>query len=340
MALNFTYKKYKDVYTIQNNGIVVLTYTVTRKECDSSTLVQTATIQVDETITLPLSFIDGVYEVSITDGVETEILDDILFYNNLLLTIISNVEVSLCGCKPCNDCEDCTNCETYLNTLSQVLAFTFVNHPKYNAYISTITETIQCDFTQNVLCMLTNNMINGTTDTKNIYLKIIGLHYLSFYLVDLIQATDEEEANYIKTKYNSAKILKCLRKIGIDVDVVLEEFVEGMNVYYWQLPNLLDDINDVIPIFNDLYLADKNVVPFEEFEQGKTVTYTSIAPIAFAVKETDILNFSLIDSLGNDITDEFDIHYFAGMRTVLYVSKEHASHSSVYFKFKKITFLP
>ena len=93
-------------------------------------------------------------------------------------------------------------------------------------------------------------------------------------------------------------------------------------------------------VFNNLYLSDKNNSPLEEFEEGKIIPYTSIGRIAFAIKETDILNFQLIDSLGNDVTDEFDNHYFAGIRTILFVSKIPYSNSNIFFKFKKITFLP
>ena len=340
MALNFTYKKYKDVYTILNTGIVPLSYTVLRKECNSSILVKVGEIKVNETITLPFNFVDGVYQVSITDNIETEILPDILYYNNLLLSLLRNTEVSLCGCKTCNDCEDCNECEVYTNTINQVLAFAYVNYPKYTTYINTINEFMKCLYTESVLCSLTNNMVSGNEDTKKIFLQIIAMHYLAFYLVDLIQATDLAEAEYIKTKYNSTKILKCIKKLGIDIDDINELFLQDMNVFYWQLPDLFQTITDIIPIFNNNYLSDKNFSPLEEFEEGKIVPYTSIGRIAFAIQETDILNFQLLDSLGNDITDEFDAHHFAGIRTVLFVSKFPYSYSNIFFKFKKITFLP
>ena len=337
MALTYIYKKYKDVYTIENTGLVPLTYTVTRKECDSSTVIKTGTIAVNIIVTLPINFVDGTYVVTISDGILTDTLPDILFYNNLLLTIISNVEKVLCGCKPCNDCEDCNSCDEYLNTVSEVLAFAYINHPKYNSYIEDIITSIKCDFTEHVLCMLTKKSITGDEDTKNIYLRIIGLHYLAFYLVDLAGAFDTEEADYIKLKYNSSRILKCLKKVGIDIDETSEIFLEDIQVYYWQLNNVGDDIDDVIPLFNSTYLNDKPVVNLEVFEQGNIVNYVSVGRIAFAIKETDILNFTVVDALNNDITDEFDNEYFPLTKTVLFVSKNPYSFSSVYFKFKPIT---
>lgn len=229
MALNFVYKNYKDVHTIFNSGILPLTYSISRIECDSKELVKTAQIPVGETITLPLNYMDGVYSVTITDGIEEQILDDILYYNNLLLTIISNVEASLCGCKTCDECEDCNECSLYLNTLNQVLAFSIVNNPKYSPYINLINEELKCDFSQVVLCMLTNSMIDGNQDTKNIYLRIIAMYYLAFYILDWIQSTDVDEANYIKCKYNSVKILKCIKKLGINIDEISDIFLNNID---------------------------------------------------------------------------------------------------------------
>lgn len=223
MALSYIYTKYKDVYTVQNTGLVALNYTVSKKECDITTLVTNGIIPVSSTLTLPFNFIDGVYVVTISDGFEIDTLSDILYYNNLLLTIIENVEKSLCGCKPCHECEDCVDCDLYLNTLTQVLAFAYVNHPLYSASISLVNTNMQCQFTESVLCMLTKSMIQGDEDTKNIFLQIIGMHYLAFYAYDIEQAEDAEEIDYIKLKYNTSKIFKCLRRIGIDVEAMLDE---------------------------------------------------------------------------------------------------------------------
>ena len=346
MALNFIYKKYKDVYIITNTGIDAINYTVTRRECNSNITVKSGVLLAGEVYILPLHFVDGLYEVVLTDTVqsgetiETETISNILYYNSLLSTIIDNIEESICGCKKCKECEECNDCQTYLNTINQVLAFTYVNHPVYNNYLNIIANKLKCNYTELISCMIINKNVLGNEDTKNIFLQIIAMHYLAFYMFDLSQALDASEGEYIKLKYKSAKILKCIKKLGIDVDDILNLFTGSINVFYWQIPDLFQDITNIIPIFNNSYLVGKTQAPFEEFEQGKTITYSTVGRIAFALQQTDILSFFLSDALGNDITDEFEKEYFPATKTVLYVSKMPYSNSNIFFKFKKITFLP
>lgn len=61
-----------------------------------------------------------------------------------------------------------------------------------------------------------------------------------------------------------------------------------MTDYYWQIDDLFQDINDIIPIFGLNYLSNKDSVPFEEFEQGKIVPYTTIGRIAFNINQVKI----------------------------------------------------
>lgn len=344
MALNYNYKKYKDVYTVENTGLVPLTYSLKKIECDNVTIINEGIINVAYIYTLPITAFDGVYSLTLSDGVETFTLPDILQYNNFLLSIIDNVEETLCGCKKCNHCDDCGdsdecyNCKLYLNTLTGVLSFAYLHTPRYNSYLETIATELKCSLSTKVLCMLANNMMTGDEETTQMFKHIIGMHYLAFYLVDLVGATDTDEASYIKLKYKSSKILTCLSKLGINLDETSNIFLSDIQVYYWQINDLFEDINDIIPIFGSTYLNDKNVVDFQEFEQGKTITYTTVGRVAFAIKETDIQNFLILDSLGNDVTDEFDNHYFNTERTVLFVSKIPYSHSNMFFKFKSITY--
>ncbi len=116
--MNYIFRKYKDVYTVENTDIVILTYKVERIECDSVTLVKEGDIQIGEVFTLPINHVDGVYRVTLNDSVVDEVLPDILHYYNLLVSFINSTEEVLCGCKKCNDCEDCNTCETYLNTIN------------------------------------------------------------------------------------------------------------------------------------------------------------------------------------------------------------------------------
>lgn len=340
MALNFIQKKYKDVYSIENVGLTTINYNIQTRECDSLNSFKSGTILPGETFILPINFLDAIYVVTLSDDDEEEVLDDILQYNNTLLNFIDGTEELLCGCKKCNECEECNKCDSFLNTLNYAMAYFHVNSPKYNNYFSVFTNELKCNYSQEILCLISQINMSGKIEIEKLTKLNIGMYYLVFYLLDLAQATDEAEANYIKNKYKSFKILKCIRKLGIDIDNFNEQLFSDMTVYYWQLDNVIEDINDVIPLITNIYLSTKNNVPFEDFEEGKIVNYNQVGRIVFAIKETDILNFELSDSLGNDITDEFNNYYIASDHTVLFVSKIPHSHSNVFFKFKKITYTP
>ena len=335
MAFTYIYKKYKDIYTIENTGLTSFNYDIDVKECDSLNNYTSGIILPGKTLTLPILFSDSVYIVTLSDDEVT--LTDILQYNNLLTTFIDNVEKVICGCKKCNDCSDCNECETYLNTISYGLGFLHVNTPKYNNYLTTISNTLKCNYSQEIVTTILNESLTGTKEVKKLTLLNIATLYLTFYFIDLAQAFDTEEADYIKLKYKSSKILKCIRKLGIDVDEFTDNIFNNMDVYYWQLDNVQEDINDIIPLFNTTYLNNKPLLPFITFEQGNIVNYSEIGRIAFAIKETDILNFIITDSLNNNITNGFDYEYFPLTKTVLFVSKNPYSFSNIYFKFKKIT---
>ncbi len=163
---------------------------------------------------------------------------------------------------------------------------------------------------------------------------MIGLYYLAFYYTDLHNATDDAEADYIKQKYKFTKVVSCLRRHGINIDNIEDVFF-NYPVFYWQLDNPIDDISDVIPLLSNNYLATKPVDTFQKFNQGKIIEYNLIGRIVFTIKNADSSNFILNDSLGNDITDEFNTYYDTVNKFALFVSDIPYSHGNVYFKFKQ-----
>ena len=103
MALNYIQKKYKDVYSIENLGITPINYFIQIKECDSLNELKSGIILPGDTFILPINFLDATYVVTLSDDDETQVLDDILQYNNTLLNFIDGTEELLCGCKKCNE---------------------------------------------------------------------------------------------------------------------------------------------------------------------------------------------------------------------------------------------
>ena len=61
MSLNYSFIKYKDVYTITNNESLVLGYTLSKETCDTSVTLKTGTVPVGQSVVLDIK-VDGNYK--------------------------------------------------------------------------------------------------------------------------------------------------------------------------------------------------------------------------------------------------------------------------------------
>lgn len=335
MAILYTFNKYKDVYTLGNDNPTPMGYTIRRATCDATEVVQIGLIQPDTTVELSFKM-DGLYNIQL--DLESERLDmaPIKFYNNLLNSFITTAEKILCGCAKCDECKECNECNEYLNSFMTAFGFTSLNYPLYENYLSLIIQDSYCDFSDSVLCMLKNEKIYGNATGKEAMLRIISYYYSAFYYKDLFQAVDQEEKDYITAKYKFIKLNSCIKKLGTDPSDIISEFEANVKVYYWQADNIEDDITTIGPAINPTFLSLTANQPLAVFEAGFIVPYTNIGRIAFAISPTSAQNFLIMDSLNNDVTDEFDIEYNPTLDLVLFVSKIPYSYSNIYFKFKKL----
>lgn len=335
MALDYTYANIKDVHSLTNNESSPMAYTISKIDCDKTTNIKVGTLLPNQTSTLIFKQ-DGNYSITLQIEEEIETVPLIKYYNNLLLSFLSEVEKVLCGCTPCKDCEECNECEDYLSSFAKALAFNSLNFPKYKLYIDTITNSQSCQFNDEILCILNREKIYGSSSLKEVMLRIIATYYLSFYYKDLALVVDQEEKDYINTKYKFLKISKCMRNLGINPTEELEKLEANTTVYYWQLTDVSENIEDVLPLITLPYLNTKPQLPFSTFEAGHIVNYTTVGRIVFAITPTEAINFLLQDSMNNDITDEFTISYVGSLNLVIFVSINPQSISSLYFKFKKL----
>jgi len=106
----------------------------------------------------------------------------------------------------------------------------------------------------------------------------------------------------------------------------------NMRVYYWQLNNIYQDQNTVIPTVTPAFLAEQNNEPFASFQTGFLVAHPYIGRLNLAVMETEFVQYKIFDILNNDVTDEFTAHYFQDTKIMLYTSKNVYSHSNINFK--------
>ncbi len=105
-------------------------------------------------------------------------------------------------------------------------------------------------------------------------------------------------------------------------------------IYYWQLDNVAHRIEHVVPLITVPFVESKPSEALSVYAAGTFTTYTGIGAICFAIKESEFVNYKITDTIGVDRTNNFDRHYFEDLKIMLYVSKNHHSHSSIYFKIK------
>lgn len=114
-----------------------------------------------------------------------------------------------------------------------------------------------------------------------------------------------------------------------------EPTTEDMLVYYWQLTNVSDRIEQVIPLITLDYLATKLFKEYHQFELGVDIQYTAIGRVCFVISDTKDVYYSIIDALGYDISHMFERYYDSTLKTILYVSDEIRTHSTIGYKFKQ-----
>lgn len=214
MALNYTYLKYKDTYTLENTGTVNLTYHVSKVTCEATTEIKTAVMVPGQITTLSFP-VDGNYSVYLESSTQVGMPFVIKHYNHLLMSFISMVEGIVCGCSKCDECEECNKCEDYLGTLLKAQAFNTLNYPVYQNYVNQITQDSLCVFSETVLCGLLHEKVYGNPEVKEAMLRLISFYYLAFYYQDKFLAVDAEEKAYVTEKYKFDKIAACMRKLGI-----------------------------------------------------------------------------------------------------------------------------
>lgn len=334
MALNYTYTNYKDVHTLTNNESLNMTYTIVKNSCDASTTITTGVMTPGQSVIL--NFVtDGNYTIELSTAAATGSFD-VPYFQNLLRSFITDAEKLLCGCAKCDDCAECNECQDYLSAFMKSFAFNSINTPLYQEYVNTIAEATLCDFTDQVVCSITNEEVFGSSSVREPMLKILSYYYAAFYYKDFFMAADPAEADYITTKYKFAKIAKCMKKLGVNPEDILTLFESESDVYYWQLDNTQDTITEVTALLSPAYIAAKSSLPFSTFEAGHIVSYVDVGRICFAIMPTQVQNFLISDSLNNDVTDEFDIYYDIPMSLALFVSKIPYGFGNIYFKFKKL----
>ena len=92
-------------------------------------------------------------------------------------------------------------------------------HPILLTFV--LSDILKCSINEEIICLITKEKVLGQTDVTDLLKKISAIYYLCFYNYQVNLATDREEADYMNEKYKYSKISKCITKLGIDIQEVL-----------------------------------------------------------------------------------------------------------------------
>lgn len=338
--IRYTVTKVKGDYFIKNNTLLPLEVTFKRTNCNTTLeTLKTITLESNVETNIELFHITG--DIGVFVESESTYNTLIKMYDQYIRVIVNLVDKLLCdcGCDDCDDCDkECIKAKQFLQLFSLFSAYFVINNPYYDKYFKIVSTQLKCGLGIDLINQINSIILKGSVKNEFYLKRLIAYYYLILYIKESFNTQSKEEAEYIRDKYNYSKIVLCIKKLGINPDEVVEDILSGMKVQYWQFTDTVSNINTVINNWNPTYIDSLFGVQekiLEDFEQGVIVSYTNIGRIGFAISPTQLINFSIVDSLGNDVTDDFDNHYFASEETVVFVSKIPYSHSNIYFKFKK-----
>jgi hypothetical protein len=336
--LNFLYNKYKDIHTITNNSDIPLGYTISKVVCENLIEVQTSNLAPGATVTLNFK-VDGDYSIFPYDADENGTPFIIKYYEYLLASFLTSAEALLCNCKSCSDCEECDSCQDYLDAFMKATSYNVVQGSIYSDYIKKVSIATQCEYTHAIGCEILTERVMGSTNLQTTLKKVLEVFYASFYYKDKLAATDLEELNYITAKY------KCILKLKIKFEDLVQIFEESPYVYFWQLLNEESDISDVqlsIAASGQYYLDTKSKLPYVNFDStvgGVVTLYFGLAgPICFAIQAIPNSVYNILNSANTNLNIYFDSYYEPNLNALVFVSKPSLTIlPEMEFKFLKVS---
>lgn len=309
--------------------------------------------------------IDNVLDLNITkdgryrlDATINNLITSIYFTRSFGLRdlIITKLVNSICSDCKCNDpCDDCAEINGK-NCLYNQTLFTLVQHYLYinkELNLSTFEEVTyetfdfyKYYFNTNYLTLnksisiqcLDNIFLKETKIDIDLFNTYLAIYYIGWYRETLnsIDTSIVEDLAYLNKIYQYDKLSKCIVKLGIPItDLITTIILDPIKVYYWQTA-IDEDSSDVFATFSGDDLVSYLYKPLDDFLAGYTVPFNSIGKVVIAISKIDNTDFNIKDSLGNDITDEFDIHYDTSSKTKLFVSQLTYSNTNLYFKFQQV----
>ena len=213
----------KDVYSITNKENLTVNLTLTEIDhCTKDTTLVTVNIEKDVPYILPLK-VDGKYQVHLVStefvGNESDIYID--YYLNLELSMIEDIFSVLCGCDcGCANCEDLSvnQYQALLTTRTKIDVYKHLVAPRYTASFDAVHAKTSCLIEPPLYCEIATEGITGTISySEKLTKQLIALDYLAMYFTALKGLTEQEDIDYVNTKWQSEAILCCINSLGINI---------------------------------------------------------------------------------------------------------------------------
>lgn len=109
-------------------------------------------------------------------------------------------------------------------------------------------------------------------------------------------------------------------------------------IHYWQETDVSTTSSSILTsLLSDAYLASKPYDTNVAFQAGKTISYTNVGLISFAIpKATSISNYKIYDYLDNDVTTGFTKTFISTKNILVFISNNIYGYGDLLFKVIKI----
>lgn len=272
-----------DAITVSSNTGLPINIKISVKEsCKNNIYTVIKEYNTNSILTFYLPFEDGKYKIVITNNNE-EYTYLIPKYDNMLKSVINDVELVLCdcSCKHCDDCNDTTE-KDYSSVLLKILSYYVLNKEYYEAFLNIVFECTECALEDSFKCILLNEKVYGNSDNTELFKKIISHFYLGFYYGKLGYTNNLEETNKL---FNYDRVYHCIQNSGINTTCIENKKTDMATV------NMITDayINQPASSVGNITLNSPN----------RTTTIYSLASFTgvFVDPENDPLQAIRVDTL-------------------------------------------
>lgn len=251
--ITYTFKKVDDIYTLKNvSNDDTITYFLYKEKCDG---IEELVLEGELIINAIKNFTDlkdGKYHIIVvnlnTDEYTNIYFNTYPFLRKQSISLIENLLCCDCGCNSLEDTlfvsKDCKTAVNFQTEYGYILSYFYSLKPLNETsqattntllviFLEALFNKYSCNINEELCKQYFNNCLEGLNINNDINKIQLTLIYLSLYLYEksLINSNESIELTYLKSKYNYDKVIKCIKKLGINIEEIEELFTEITNTY-------------------------------------------------------------------------------------------------------------